>query len=134
MIEECVVNDARLIEEKCGISLSFITSVNHLNDDGTIDYDDVYSIENRSTNEPELDLVIINRTNEGKKFIVKYGFTQIPCPGIHEPWQINEIIDKQKEFPIPIEMLSKEVMEKTLLSSNPFIISFMEGNTGRKTS
>jgi len=129
---ECITNDASLIERNCDVNLNFITSVNHLNDNGTIDHDDVYSIKNRSNKDPELDLVIINRADQGKKFIVKYGFTQIPCPGIHKPWQIEEILEKQTEFPIPIELLSKDVMEKTLVNSRSFIDSFMERGKERK--
>ena len=74
-------------------------------------------------------LVLMHHGIEKPKFVVAYGTTQIPCPGIHTSEQIEDILNLQREFPVPLSSLTQEVMQNTIFHSASFVselISRME--------
>lgn len=115
--------EAKWIEETCGIKLSHIVD---LKEEGL--REEVYDI---ASTENNLMLVVMHHGDEQPKFIITYGMTQIPCPGMHTSEQIEEILNLQREFPLPLSSITEETIQSTMFHSNSFISEFiarMESN------
>lgn len=112
-----ISTEARWIEETCGITLRHVVN---LEEEGI--REEVYDIVSPQNN---LMLVVMHHGIEQPKFIVAYGTTQIPCPGIHTSEEIEDILNLQREFPIPLSSLTHEVMQDTMLHSASFINEFI---------
>lgn len=109
--------EAKSIEETCNIKLRHVVN---LDEDGI--REEVYDITSPQSN---LMLVVMHHGSEQPRFIVAYGTTQIPCPGIHTSEEIEDILNLQREFPVPISSLTHEVMHNTIFHSQSFISEFM---------
>lgn len=112
-----ISTEARWIEETCGIKLRHVVN---LEEEGI--REEVYDIVSPQNN---LMLVVMHHGIEQPKFIVAYGTTQIPCPGIHTSEEVEDILNLQREFPIPLSSLTHEVMQDTMMHSASFINEFI---------
>lgn len=115
--------EANWIEETCGITLRHVVN---LEEEGI--REEVYDIVQSENN---LMLVVMHHGDEQPKFIVTYGMTQIPCPGMHTSEQVEDILNLQREFPLPLSSLTSEILQNTLFHSGSFIDEFiarMESN------
>lgn len=123
MTNKNISTEAKWIEETCGIKLSHVID---LKEPGL--REEVYDIVSTENN---LMLVIMHHGNDEPKFIVTYGMTQIPCPGMHTSEQIEDILNLQREFPLPLSSITDEVIHSTISHSSSFINEFitrMESN------
>ena len=117
MTRKNISAEAKWIEETCGIKLSHIVDIK---EEGL--REEVYDIDSTENN---LMLVVMHHGNEEPKFIITYGMTQIPCPGMHTSEQIEDILNLQRDFPLPLSNITAEVVQSTMLHSNSFISEFI---------
>ncbi len=115
-------DQAKWIEETTGVKLNLLTT---FEEPGILD--EVYDIDGGNEFGPlPLTLVVMHRDEEEPKFVISYGITQIPCPGLHTSKQVNEMVEFQREFPLRLSSLTREVFEDTMRNATGFINLFVE--------